>query len=1003
MNRPRTTNKPTTLTLLALMMFALPARASDLDEFKVKREQVFEFAQPPKITRQGDNITITFASKGRCDVTVVIEEIPGAAADGNAAARPRIVRHLACGVLGGNAPPPLQKNSLRQTLVWDGKDDQGRYIDAKDAVAVRVSLGLKARFERTLFWFPKRRASRFPPLMAAAPNGVYVFDGGGSLDFLRLYSHDGEYVRTVYPFPADRIGQTKGLFWHTFPQDRRRLPIKSNFTQMTMLTSGTNSYKVLTYRPDLKAFRSVVGNSDNAHYGMYGGAGSAMAVRAGRIALAHIFLNRLATDGTTGGLPLTGPKLSMPIKNRGHLNRNLILEIPPRSAALSPDGNTLYLTGFVFAHSIGKASADIITNSNWDAFHAVTKLDIAKGTAPQVFVGSTKLGDHGTDDRHLKVPTSVATDRQGRVYVSDFLNNRVQVFTPDGKRVKTIPTRRPARVAVHQQTGEIYVFSWTVLTALDSGFKRARAPKTLTRFGPLPEAKKQAAYSLDIKGLPSSFATRYGTTFFEYFAELDSWAKEPTVWLVQDWAMSNVITRKNPRRSNIVILKIQGDKLVVASDFGKELARANVPGRLHQHHRQRLYVNPRSGKVHLTEGGAFTHKSFKQTWAIDPATGRLNVQQLTFDAEDMAFDANGLAYLRTVRVVARYDASNTWREVPWDYGEEYKKVHTSSSSDRRETPVVSGLPLPANGGWHHGGMFVSSKKHLAVACNYEVGLSSRTDPRLAQTPIAKEWTPRIYPGRSVAGRGGGVFTHVWDPHGKPVRTDLFHGLADNSYGIGLDTDDNLYLLAAATRVLDGKLYFNDMTGTLMKVRPGKARILSASDRAPVPLAKSAYHRRPFDLQNAGQGSAWVEGVDWMYGGVGWCGKNRGTGCACFNTRFAFDYLARSFAPEMDRYSVAVLDASGNLILRIGTYGNADDGLPVIKNGGPPAPRSLSGDGDKAAVWNDQVALFHGAYLATHTDRRLFISDPGNGRIVSVELGYHASKTVALKDVPDQNK
>ena len=52
---------------------------------------------------------------------------------------------------------------------------------------------------------------------------------------------------------------------------------------------------------------------------------------------------------------------------------------------------------------------------------------------------------------------------------------------------------------------------------------------------------------------------------------------------------------------------------------------------------------------------------------------------------------------------------------------------------------------------------------------------------------------------------------------------------------------------------------------------------------------------------------------------------------------------------------------------------------------------------------DEVALFHGAYLATHTDRRLFIADPGNARVVSVKLGYHASERVALKDVPRPGK
>ena len=127
-----------------LAVLAGSAVASDLDEFRVKRAQVFEFAKKPVVTMRGDTITIAFKSKAFCDATVAIEDDQG-----------RIIRHLACGVLGPKAPPPFKKDALRQTLVWDGKDDAGAYVDDKDGVTVRVSLGLRARFERTLMWSPE--------------------------------------------------------------------------------------------------------------------------------------------------------------------------------------------------------------------------------------------------------------------------------------------------------------------------------------------------------------------------------------------------------------------------------------------------------------------------------------------------------------------------------------------------------------------------------------------------------------------------------------------------------------------------------------------------------------------------------------------------------------------------------------------------------------------------------------------------------------------------------
>ena len=65
----------------------------------------------------------------------------------------------------------------------------------------------------------------------------------------------------------------------------------------------------------------------------------------------------------------------------------------------------------------------------------------------------------------------------------------------------------------------------------------------------------------------------------------------------------------------------------------------------------------------------------------------------------------------------------------------------------------------------------------------------------------------------------------------------------------------------------------------------------------------------------------------------------------------------------------------------------------------------SGDncqGSARPIGGDEVSFFHAAFAATHTDRRLFVADIGNARIVSVKLQYHAEKKLALKDVPDQD-
>ena len=157
------------------------------------------------------------------------------------------------------------------------------------------------------------------------------------------------------------------------------------------------------------------------------------------------------------------------------------------------------------------------------------------------------------------------------------------------------------------------------------------------------------------------------------------------------------------------------------------------------------------------------------------------------------------------------------------------------------------------------------------------------------------------------------------------------------------------------------------------------------------MAAESAPKRPQDI--AGRPSGWVEGADWFYGGAGFCMPHgQAVDCVCANCRFALDYFARSFVPEHLLYGVAVLDSNGNLILRVGKYGNVEDGKPLHPAGGAAEPHSIGGD---------EVGLFHACYVATHTDHRVFIADQGNARVLSVKLGYHTEERTALKDVPDR--
>jgi hypothetical protein len=174
------------------------------------------FAAKPTATKDGDKIKIGFAVSAPTDVEVAI-----LGADG------KVVRHLAAGLLGKNAPEPFKKDSLAQEVVWDGNDDAG-----KPAVGglfnARVRLGLQPRLDRIL----GRNDNTIPSAYAltVSPKGeLFVFSSdtirGGSE--LRVLDRDGRYLRTIMPYPANTPVERTESVGHVII-DGKRQPLVFN-------------------------------------------------------------------------------------------------------------------------------------------------------------------------------------------------------------------------------------------------------------------------------------------------------------------------------------------------------------------------------------------------------------------------------------------------------------------------------------------------------------------------------------------------------------------------------------------------------------------------------------------------------------------------------------------------------------------------------------------------------------------------------------------------------
>ncbi len=927
------------------------------DAFSVDREEGFEFAQSPQITREGDQATIRFETRSFCDATVAIEHEDG-----------RILRHLASGVLGDNAPPPFEKGTKKQVVVWDGKDDAGVYVDETERINVRVSLGLKPRFERTLFWHPAKRAGGVTAV-APAPEGVFVFSSGRAVDHLRLFDHDGNYLRTIYPFPAGQLPHIPDLIRHRFP-DGVELPIKPNWLQSSLLMSGSNCTRPTYQDGQYRGYR---------HRGteLTGAAGHDIAVANGHIALVGRRLSRLATDGSSGGLNLHGPTIHSELEqarqwdSRRGIDERRMESVRPKRVALSPDAEWMYLSMFNETHagSFGQVF--------WR--HTVLRKRFADDSEPAVFAGQEEPGD---GDGEFNIPADVACDGEGRVYVADHLNDRIQVFEPDGAHLRNISVRRPSMVDVNPDTGEIYVFSWalprpgrTSFRGTDPTLDRDEAGNffRMTQFSALDDVQELGAWDLSYRppGARRHLLARTRSSNVEIYATVDFWSDPVRIWIT---APSPAGARDN-HGHGLMLLEQEGDAWTVQRDLLAETAREIRRPNAAAFNRQRLYVNPKDGVLYLAEGQHAYFKEFDTLVRIDPDRGRTSEVAIPLGSEDMAFDQQGHAYMVGNGMIIRYNADD-WREVPFDYGEERAR---HQFSEGRSTEVVSGARFHARVSRNQGGIHVAPDGRIVIGARYPVG----TDSTEEAVHRGVSYQPALYPGRRA---GLVTMVQILDRHGRLIEEDALPGLHQQIDGTAMDRHGDIYVHSASPRRFNGELHFNDHAGTLMKFTPGEGRLLGDS-ATPIPM--TAPPERPPDL---GLPNAWVENAHWMYGGVGWGGHNYSSGCACPGARFSIDYFARSFTPEIDRYNVGVLDSAGNLILRVGQYGNVDEGMPLVAEGGPPDPRSIGGD---------ETALKYAPYVATHSDRRLFVADPGNARVVSVKLGYHTDAIVALKNIPEQ--
>lgn len=373
------------------------------------------FAVKPTAAREGDKTKITFTVSAPTDVEVAVLDATG-----------RVVRHLAAGVLGPNAPQPLAKDSLAQSLIWDGKDDLGQAATG-GPFRVRVSSGMKPTFEKVIGHNPAALGTivglavnpRSGELIVLHVHGSLHPDDGSTT--CSVFSRKGQYLRTIYPFPADLPEEgLKGL---------KRVDVEG--------------IKVpFIYQGETRSLLPGVGNLV---------LNGPIITRDGRLAfVGHQEVVRTATRynlpgvkqvtviNTDGSIPEGGPLKTVLADNS---QARIML-------ALSPDEKTVYAAG------VGEGT----TGKNFTKGNAVHRFgwDAPRSTP---FIGDPATPGGGPD--RLNGPVDVAVDGEGNIYIADRGNDRVAVFKADGSHLGDLAVDKPKCVEVHPQTGKVYVLAGT--------------------------------------------------------------------------------------------------------------------------------------------------------------------------------------------------------------------------------------------------------------------------------------------------------------------------------------------------------------------------------------------------------------------------------------------------------------------------------------------------------------------------------------------------------------
>jgi hypothetical protein len=527
----------------------------------------------------------------------------------------------------------------------------------------------------------------------------------------------------------------------------------------------------------------------------------------------------------------------------------------------------------------------------------------------------------GKDEKHFKDPRGVATDGKGNVYVSDCGNDRIMVFSPAGDYLAQAPCPNPDQIKVSPDTGEVYV------ECLEKTHKTVKVVK----YSALPKLEPVCAVSLPLQ-MVGSAAVLPGMV-------LDCSGSRPMVWVGQLGYPAIELCGLEDQGTMLapVAQKIAGKP---AGATGRPAISLPANG---------LAVD-REEKVLYSGGQALGGGS--QNWVkVDLATGARARSAIL--ADELAIGADGSIITLTQAgdagrptiprsIIRRYDLNE--RRIAFEGGE----------------MDWSGPPT------HH-------TRGFAVAPNGDIHIITAEKtwgPQAVSTygPDCKLKKDKVIPvPNAVAGiqgdRAGNIYI-ACNVRPKGVVSPPIYGHPIHP------------LLGDATKWPWGDHNaYRWMTGCILKFPSSGGKIVShLFDHKPPAAAVPEGNLDGFNVPELQVDSDSTHALDvigatWQYLGISPCvSDNNGPDedCRCPNPRFCVDDFGMILVPDALSFSVVVLDNNKNEILRFGEYGNMDQAGAGSSRPNPAIPFCKVGP-------------------VVKVNNSVYVSDPGNQRIVKVKL------------------